>query len=257
MKFVIYNSPKIKNINERALDILKKNKICIIKNFHELNHTKKIIKFFKKNFDPKKDIKISGQRRLKQGDYQRLDIGNSYKYPRFLRSIYINELLKKNEEIFRLIKPIIETRNYVSKIEKYKNFYPKVRGMLNSADLKKYSYRDFVRMIQYPFGGGFLGEHVDYDKYYCRGVYQAILPLTVKKNKKRRSLATYKEGGLYFKIKQNKIYVEDYLEARDLLLFDPRVNHGVESVDTARKLDLKNLNGRLTLAFSITNFLIK
>ena len=50
-------------------------------------------------------------------------------------------------------------------------------------------------------------------------------------------------------------YVDDFLEASDLLLFDPRITHGIDSVDTATKLNLKNLNGRLTLAFSISNFL--
>ena len=79
MKFVIYNSPKIKNINERALDILKKNKICIIKNFHELNHTKKIIKFFKKKFDPKKNILIMGEGKLPEGDkILRITLGPKY-----------------------------------------------------------------------------------------------------------------------------------------------------------------------------------
>lgn len=255
MKFIIYNSPKINNLNERAIATLKKENFCIIKNFHKLNHHKKILKFFKKKFDPKKDIRVSGPRRIRQNDYQRLDIGNSYKNPRFIRTIYINEWLKKNEEFFRLIEPIIKIRNYVSKIEKFKKIYPKAKSLSKSLDVKKYLFCDFVRMIQYPSGGGFLAEHDDHDKYYCKGVYQALLPITVKKNKKRKLLATYKEGGLYLKFKKKKIYVDDFLEASDLLLFDPRITHGIDSVDTATKLNLKNLNGRLTLAFSISNFL--
>ena len=123
-----------------------------------------------------KDIRVSGPRRIKQGDYQRLDIGNSYKNPRFIRTIYVNEWLKKNKvRFFKLIKPIIELRNYVSKIEKYEKVYPNAKSLSKSLDIKKYLFCDFVRMIQYPSGGGFLAEHNDHDKYYCKGVYQALL----------------------------------------------------------------------------------
>ena len=46
-----------------------------------------------------------------------------------------------------------------------------------------------------------------------------------------------------------------YIRASDLLLFDPKLLHGINSVDPIKKLNLNNLNGRLTLAFSISNFL--
>ena len=82
---------------------------------------KKFWIFSKKKFDFKKDIRFSGPRRIKQGDYQRLDIGNTYKNPRFIRTIYVNEWLKKNDNFFKLIEPIILIRNYVSKIKKLNN----------------------------------------------------------------------------------------------------------------------------------------
>ena len=64
-------------------------------------------------------------------------------------------------------------------------------------------------MIQYPSGGGFLAEHNDHDKYYCKGIYQALLPLTVKrlKNRKRQKLASYDSGGLYLRFKNQKKYI--------------------------------------------------
>ena len=256
MNFIVKNSTDKNELFKNIYNILKVKKFCIIKNFHPISKHKKIINLLKKKFKFKNDIRQTGARRIKQGDYQRLDIGNSYKNPRFIRTIYVNERSKKNKEFFNLIDPIIEIRNHVSKIEKIGKIYPNARSISNTLDSKKYFFCDFVRMIQYPRGGGFLAEHDDHDKYYCKGVYQALLPLTVKKIPgKKRELATYETGGLYINTKKNKIFIDDYIQAGDLLLFDPKVPHGINSVDSMKKLNLSQWNGRLTLAFSISNFL--
>lgn len=257
MNFIVYKSKNEKIFLKKVLQTLKKKHFCIIKNFHSVKHHQKIIDFFKNKFEPNKDVRLTGPRRLSQGDYQRIDIGNSYKNPRFIRTIYVNEQLKKNKIFFKNIEPIVMIRNYVSKIKKFKNFYPTAESISKNLDKKKYIFCDFVRMIQYPLGGGFLAEHHDHDIYYCKGIYQALLPLTVKKLKnKKNNFATYDTGGLYLKIKnKKKIFIDDYIRASDLLLFDPKLLHGINSVDPTKKLNLNNLNGRLTLAFSISNFL--
>ena len=256
MKFFVQNNCDKKKLFKSVLKVLKREKLCIIKDFHKISTHKKIISILKDKFDYKKDLRFTGPRRIKQNDYQRLDVGNSYKNPRFIRTIYVNERQKKNKDFFKLIEPIIEIRNYVSNIKKHGKIYPNARSISNSLNLRKYLFCDFVRMIQYPVGGGFLAEHDDHDKYYCKGVYQALLPLTVKKIPgKRRMLATYETGGLYIKTKNRIIFIDDYVKAGDLLLFDPKVPHGINSVDSMKKLNVSRWNGRLTLAFSISNFL--
>ncbi len=256
MKPFVKNSPNKEILFKKVLKSLKSEKFCIIKDFHKLSTHKQIINILKKKFDYRKDVRITGQRRIKQNDYQRLDIGNSYKNPRFIRTIYVNERQKTNNRFFKLIEPIINLRNYVSKIKKFNKIYPSAKSISNTLNHKKYLFCDFVRMIQYPTGGGFLAEHDDHDKYYCKGVYQALLPLTVKKIKgKKRNLATYEDGGLFLNLKKKKIFVDDYMKAGDLLLFDPKISHGINSVDPMKKMNMSKWNGRLTLAFSISNFL--
>ena len=56
-------------------------------------------------------------------------------------------------------------------------------------------------------------------------------------------------------LKKKKLFLDNYMDAGDLLLFNPKVAHGINSVDTYKKLNLNKLDGRLTLAFSISNFL--
>ena len=84
MNFVVHKSKNEKVFLKKVLQSLKKEKFCIIKNFHPVKHHQKIINFFKNKFEPNKDVRSTGPRRLSQGDYQRIDIGNSYKNPRLL-----------------------------------------------------------------------------------------------------------------------------------------------------------------------------
>ena len=63
-------------------------------------------------------------------------------------------------------------------------YYPKVDKIQLRKEKKNYFLCDFVRMIQYPKGGGFLIRHNDYDEQYGKDVVAALLPLTIKKIKK-------------------------------------------------------------------------
>ena len=111
-----------------------------------------------------------------------------------------------------------------------------------------------MRLIQYPTGGGFLAQHNDYDKYYAKGVYQIIMPLTNIKKTPYTNLGNFEKGGIYFILKNKKKFIENFFKLGDVLIFDPKANHGVDSIDSDKGLNLKNLCGRITLALSITHF---
>ena len=79
-------------------------------------------------------------------------------------------------------------------------------------------------MIQYQ-GGGFLSEHNDYDKYYCKDTVGMLIPITVKSKKNncdKRKLETYTTGGLYF-VNRIKNICRRWINAGDII-FDQKLN---------------------------------
>ena len=95
----------------------------------------------------------------------------------------------------------------------------------------------------------------NYDEQYGKDVVAALLPLTTKKNKKNsRQSATYEKGGLYFILKNKKVMIDDYVENGDLVLFNAKIDHGVNTIDPHKKVDIAKLSGRLTLNFSVASF---
>ena len=69
MKPFVKNSPDKEILFKKVLKSLKSEKFCIIKDFHKLSTHKQIINILKKKFDYRKDVRITGQRRIKQNDY--------------------------------------------------------------------------------------------------------------------------------------------------------------------------------------------
>lgn len=249
------NKPIVQFVSKNYFETIKevKNKIksngyCILRNFQSKNDNKKILRQIKKNYKKFKDVKHTGDQKLFDKDFQRLDLGNSYQNPRFLRVMSFYEWNKKNSFFFNIINPAIKFRNTLCNLFKDKFVYPEVKPIEKKLINKKYTYAEFVRMIQYPKGGGFLSEHHDYTKYYAKGVLGMLLPITFKKN------GSFEEGGLYFKINRKKIYIDDFVKLGDLILFNPKIKHGVLSVNPRSPTKLNSIQGRLTIAFSISKY---
>ena len=242
---------KYTNLN----DLVKKSKLalkakqfCIIKNFIKKKDFIEIKKFLKKNFNLRKDIRVSGPFIYGQKDYKRLDIGDSYVNPKFLRFISFFQWNIQNKKLFNLIQPIFNFRDQLCKIKQNKDFTYYIKNQKN----KKYVFCDLVRMIQYPLGGGFLGPHRDKSKYFPKNILNVLMPLSSKTKYKKKG--SFDKGGLYYISNNKKLYIEKYIDSGDLVLHNQNIYHGVSSIDPDKDLDIKNFTGRTTLNFSIGNF---
>ncbi len=239
------------NLKQKTLMKINKHKICVVKNFVKINQIKKIFKILKRENNIRKDIRLSGKFIYKMGDYKRLDIGDSYKNPRFSRYIVLNEWNKRNKNFYKLVKPMIDFRNEIAGIAKSKFFYKDL-----GIDNRSYHFCDLIRMIQYPSGGGFLSCHNDYDPFYPKNMINMLVPITSKITK-HKSLQTYKKGGLYYKFDKRIFDIDNFIEPGDLIFHNQRIDHGVKSIDPYNLLNLKTLNGRVTINFSIGKFYLK
>lgn len=239
---------------EKIKKNLKKESFCIARNIIKKNDIKYLVNLYKKRFGYLKELRTSGPWTYKMNDFKRLDLGDSYKNSRFSRCITFCEWNKNNEKFYKIVQPVINLRNKLSNVNKIGHKYYNLSYFAEKD--KKKIYCDFIRMLQYPSGGGFLSAHDDYDTHYPKKIINAILIVTSKiKKKTRDSFETYKDGGLYFINKnKKKINIDDYAESGDLILFDQKIIHGVNSVDPDKPLKLNGINGRLSLAFSIGKF---
>ena len=109
------------NLKKKILNKLEKYNVCVLKNFVREEKINKIFNILKKRNKNNKDIRLSGKFFYKMNDYKRLDIGESYKNPRFARFILLNEWKNKNKNFFNLVKPVIDFRNNLSGISKDKH----------------------------------------------------------------------------------------------------------------------------------------
>ena len=232
---------------------LRENSFCVIKKIILKKDLNYIHGLFKKRFKSMPEIRRSYDWKFKMKDFKRLDVGDSYKNSRFSRTITFSEWNKNNNEFYNIVDKIIKVRNALSNVKKNFFIYDNVVPFKRKHNKNKI-FCDLVRMLQYPTGGGFLTQHNDFEKNYPEKIFPAILTVTSRKKRKRSHLSTYEKGGLYFIKNNKKMNVEDMMDSGDLVLFDQKISHGVNSVDPHKKIKLNELNGRITLAFSVGVF---
>ena len=238
-----------------ARSLIKDYNFCIIKNFNNFDIQEKIYNFMEKRLSESADIRVSGGFHYNMSDYCRLDIGDSYKNMRFSRYILFCEWNEPNKELFDEIQPLLSFRNAISDIKQDAEY----RYDIGDNNLgSEACYCDVIRMIQYPVGGGFLSAHNDFDETFYPGeMINVLLPITtrIKPNSKTNNrLQKFEKGGFYYFCNGNKIDVEEIVDSGDLIIHNQHIDHGVNSIDPDKNLDMNTLCGRVTLNFSIGKF---
>ena len=94
---------------------------------------------------------------------------------------------------------------------------------------------DRFQIVNYPHGGGELRDHED-----PRKNQRLVSGLIMSKKG-----IDFETGGFYFRNKKNEIAnIEDQLEIGDSVMFYGSIIHGVEPVDSHKKIDWSSKNGR-------------
>ena len=121
---------------------------------------------------------------------------------------------------------------------------------------KYFKWCDLIRVIQYPIGGGFLHRHNDKDPENLDTQINLLIPITSKTNGKISKFKTFNKGGLYYFFNKKKINIENFVNSGDLIFHNLNIDHGVNSIDDDKKLELNKLTGRISLNFSVGKFFI-
>lgn len=81
----------------------------------------------------------------------------------------------------------------------------------------------------YPQGRGYLEEHQDF-----AGNNQKVVPTLIMSKKGE----DFKTGGFF--IEGSEVDIEDFADIGDILIFDPQLRHGVETIDQECKYSIKS-----------------
>lgn len=168
-------------------------------------------------------------------NFQKLIVGGTRGVnfcPRFLRMFYNPTF---DEDIFgmhAIFRRLIQFRNLLYKLAKDFTVNGTENGMWTAS-----------RINHYPRGGGFMAPHTDtgtnsvaMDMGMER--YVQLLLLMTKKG------VDYHEGGAYIDVEGQRYLFEDECEIGDVVIYDGRVNHGVEEIDPMEPLDMASFAGR-------------
>lgn len=222
---------KLKKLDHNtAQKILESNKILIIKKQFSKKLVKQLIKFASNlgtnNFSEYHPISIGSPNhfRVNFNDPRSLVKGFFYQFNFFPWN-------QDQFNLYEVFKKIFIFKNRINNLEDFSFFEPK-------------SNKDCTIRLSfqfYPKGKGFLTKHSDpvanHQKY--------LVQMTMSK----RSL-DYKTGGLFTIIKNQKIYLDQFSEIGDIVIFKADLPHGVDVIDKNKKYIDLDFKGRWMLLFS-------
>jgi hypothetical protein len=108
-----------------------------------------------------------------------------------------------------------------------------------------------TRLQIYPSGGGFMSSHVDSTAVNtfnaaADGLFLQPLLLLTERG------VDYETGGAFY-VSQNgeKVFLEEFAKAGDIIVYDETISHGVGDVDAHLPLDLDSEQGRIVALSTI------
>jgi hypothetical protein len=168
-------------------------------------------------------------------NFQKLVVGGTQgvnSAPRFVRMFY-NPLM--DEDIFGMhetFRNLVRFRNLLYGLEPEFTLSGIEQGMWSA-----------TRVHHYPRGGGFMAPHTDVGTATVSreaglgGYVQVILIMS-------RKGVDFQSGGAYIDVAGQRFFFESDCELGDVVIYDGRVNHGVEEIDYLEPLDMSSFEGR-------------
>lgn len=141
-----------------------------------------------------------------------------------------------NDDVFSMFgrfRPIFELRNLLS-------------GAEPGAYLGYEAYDDCIARLSfqfYPKGIGGMNEHID-----PVGPHQAVVPLLMMSELGR----DFEEGGIFVRTTDGEVvFIEQHTCPGDVVLFSPKLAHGVARIDPHKSADWLSFEGRWMAIFAV------
>ncbi len=183
---------------------------------------------------PKQPFKPSD---LAAGPWRKYTIGSrngvGESYAQLLQTMYFDANQRSGTSLSELFAIIIELRNHLMRVAPDFGNDPARDGFWNAC-----------RVHHYPRGGGFMMTHCD--TYFPVQLgdlpfYQVMVPLSVKGE-------DFSEGGGVLVTRQGeRLNTDDIAGLGSIVVFDGRIQHGVDDVDPQAVMNFDDARGRLAV----------
>jgi hypothetical protein len=181
-------------------------------------------------FERSRDVFRTGPYRQGCPDYQRIDIGEFQSSSRLCRYFFrfpwndntdfqsISSVLMDVRQVFDGVIPLTGTR-----------------------------FRSTF-VIQYPRGGGFMSRHNEQAVHSDKPPFVVYTPLT------KRGIDYTTGGGYILGEGDSLLYIDEFSEPGDVVLYRGDYYHGVTTVDPEVPISLDTVNGRMMLTASVSDY---
>ena len=210
---------------------LNSGKCLIIKNFINKDYVEEILNYLevigKSSFPNYYPIEkgTPNFHRLNKNDSRAHVKGTFHQFSFFPWNQDLLDLFNKFERVFRL-------KNILSEIPE-----KKFLGIEPEDDCTSRISFQF-----YPAGEGYLSEHKDPINHH-----QIAVPVLLLSKKGK----DFKTGGGYYKLDNEKISTDDYMDVGDIVFFKADIKHGVDLIDKGFKENWLEFKGRWIAIFAI------